>query len=125
MPSIRPILPVLALALLAPATAAAKGDDDIERTGTCTGASSAEIKLSEEDGRIETEFEVDQNRNGVRWGVVLFRNGTKVASRAHVTRAPSGSFESRFVTGNRAGVDRFVARATRSGEVCTARASIQ
>jgi len=42
-----------------------------------------------------------------------------------VTRAPSGSFESRFVTGNRAGVDRFVARATRSGEVCTARASIQ
>ena len=29
------------------------------------------LKLSEEDGRIEVEFEVDQNRNGVRWTVML------------------------------------------------------
>ena len=40
-----------------------------------------------------------------------------------VTRGPSGSFEARIVAGNRAGADRFVATATRSGETCTARAT--
>jgi hypothetical protein len=120
-----PILAALAAALLLAPTVAAKDGRDIRVAGTCSASTTSKLKLSPEDGGIEVEFEVDQNRNGVRWGVVLFRNGTKVASRAHVTRAPSGSFESRFVTGNRAGVDRFVARATRSGEVCTARASIQ
>ncbi len=39
------------------------------------------VKLSKEDGRIEVEFEVDQNRNGVRWHVVLLRNGVRVAGR--------------------------------------------
>ena len=126
MPSIRPILPVLALALLAPATAAAKGDDDIERTGTCTGASSAEIKLSEEDGRIETEFEVDQNRNGVRWTVVLKRNGKRVTKTTETTRGPSGSFELRRVLRDGAGDDRIKAKATSpTGEVCTARATFR
>ena len=107
-------------ALLA-STAAAK-DGDIEVAGTCTRATTSELKLSEEDGGIEVEFEVDQNRNGVRWRVVLFRNGSQVASRVRVTRAPSGSFEARFVT---AGSGRFVARATSpTGERCTARASM-
>ena len=115
----------LGITALAVAPLASAKDGDVRVRGTCSQGSTAKLKLSREGRGIEVEFEVDQNRNGVRWGVVLFRNGTKVASRAHVTRAPSGSFESRFVTGNRAGVDRFVARATRSGEVCTARASIQ
>ena len=100
-------------------------DGDIRVRGTCTKSSTSKLKLSEEDGRIEVEFEVDQNRNGVRWNVVLLRNGTQVAKRVRVTRAPSGSFEARFVTASRAGTDRFVARATSpSGEVCVARASI-
>ena len=107
--------------LLAP-TAAAK-DGDVRVAGTCTKATSSKLKLSEEDGRIEVEFEVDQNRNGVRWTVVLFRNGTQVARRVPITRGPSGSFEARFVTANSQGVDRFVARATRAGERCSASAS--
>jgi hypothetical protein len=109
-------------ALLAVPTALAK-DGDIEVAGTCTKATTSKLKLSEEDGGIEVEFEVDQNRNGVRWRVVLLRNGQQVASRVRVTRGPSGSFEARVVTGNRPGVDRFVARATRVGERCSARAS--
>jgi hypothetical protein len=107
--------------LLAP-TAVAK-DGDVLVAGTCTKATSSKLKLSEEDGGIEVELEVDQNRNGVRWLVVLFRNGAEVGRRVRVTRGPSGSFEARFVTANRAGLDRFVARATRVGERCSARAS--
>ena len=110
-----------ALAILAP-TAAAK-DGDIEVAGTCTRATSSELKLSEEDGGIEVEFEVDQNRNGVRWRVRLFHNGRLIANTVRVTRGPSGSFEVERRTANRPGVDRFVARATRVGERCTARAS--
>ena len=107
--------------LLAPGAMAKDGD--VLRAGTCTKATTSKLKLSEEDGGIEVEFEVDQNRNGVRWSVVLLRNGTQVARRVGVTRGPSGSFEARVVTANRPGVDRFVARATRPGERCSARAS--
>jgi hypothetical protein len=108
--------------LLLPTTALAK-DGDVRVAGSCTASTTSKLKLSEEDGGIEVEFEVDQNRNGVRWAVVLQRNGTVVGRRVKVTRGPSGSFEARFVTRNGAGADRFVARATRSGESCTARAS--
>jgi hypothetical protein len=108
-------------ALLALAPAALAKDGDVRVAGTCTKASSSKLKLSREDAGTEVEFEVDQNRNGVRWRVVLFRNGRQVASRVRVTQAPSGSFEARFVT---AGSGRFVARATSpTGERCSARAS--
>ena len=105
------------------ATGAAAKDGDVLVAGTCTGPSTAKLKLSDEDGAVEVELEVDQNRNGVRWTVALFRNGTQVARRVRVTRGPSGSFETRFVTPNRPGVDSFVAKAARVGERCSARAS--
>ncbi|MDW8337687.1 MAG: hypothetical protein RMM28_00930 [Thermoleophilia bacterium] len=114
----------LATALLAAPTALAKRDDDVRVWGTCTGGSTVKLKLSEEDGGIEVELEVDQNRNGVRWSVAIWRNGTLAVRTARVTKAPSGSFELRIVTPDRPGTDRFVGRATSpSGEVCTARAS--
>jgi hypothetical protein len=103
-------------------SAAAK-DGDVERAGTCTRASTAKVKLSDEDGRIEVEVEVDQNRRGARWTVALYRNGAFVGRRVRLTRGPSGSFEARFLTRNGAGVDRFVARASRVGERCVARAA--
>jgi hypothetical protein len=119
-------LAVLALAatMLTAAPVATAKDGDVLRRGTCTGGATSKIKLSEEDGRIEVEFEVDQNRNGVRWLVRIAQNGRQVARLSRVTRPPSGSFEARIVRPNRAGTDVFRARATsRSGEVCTARAS--
>ena len=105
------------------ATGAAAKDGDVLVAGTCTGPSDAKLKLSEEDGGIEVEFEVDQNRNGVRWVVTLHRNGVLVGSRSRVTRGPSGSFEVGFVARNGVGADRFVGRAARVGERCVARAS--
>ena len=92
--------------------------------GTCTGPRSSKLELSEEDGRIEVEFEVDQNRNGIRWTVTLRRPTTLLVRTTRVTRGPSGSFELRRVVGNRAGPDRINARAMRaSGEVCRASAT--
>ena len=81
---------VLPTALAAVPAAPAK-DGDVRRAGRCTGASTAKIKLSEENGRIEIEFEVDQNRVGVRWNIVLRRNGTVIRRASRVTRAERGS----------------------------------
>jgi hypothetical protein len=117
------LLVLLAAAVVWPVAAVAK-DGDIRRAGHCTGNSTSKIKLSEEDGRIETEFEVDQNRNGVRWKVTLKRNGVRVVSTHATTRGPSGSFEVRRVLANGAGADRITAKAVSpSGETCTARAT--
>jgi hypothetical protein len=117
------LVAVLGASLVLAAAAGAK-DGDVLRAGTCTQASTSKLKLGPEDGGIEVEFEVDQNRNGVRWKVVVVRNGSVVASRTRVTRGPSGSFELELVTRNVSGTDRFVARATRAGETCTARGAI-
>ena len=122
---LRQLIPVAALAtalVAVPATSAKDGDVLVR--GTCTGATTSKLKLSEEDGRIEVEFEVDQNRNGVRWTVTLRRPTALLVRTTRVTRGPSGSFELRRVVGNRAGSDRIIARATRSsGEVCRAAAT--
>ena len=119
------LIAVAALAtalVVVPATSAKDGDVLVR--GTCTGATTSKLKLSEEDGRIEVEFEVDQNRNGVRWTVTLRRPTTLLVRTTRVTRGPSGSFELRRVVGNRAGSDRIIARAARSsGEVCRAAAT--
>ena len=113
------------LALLLVPTSFGK-DGDVLVRGTCSGASSSKLKLSEEDGRIEVEFEVDQNRNGVRWTVSLRRvtaaGPRLLASGTRITRAPSGSFEFRRVVADRAGADTIRARATRTGEACSATA---
>ena len=115
------IAALVALVVLAPAAAK---DGDVLVRGTCTGSSSSKLKLSEENGRIEVEFEVDQNRSGVRWSVVLRRPTAVVARATAVTRGPSGSFELRRVVADLAGSDRITARATRaSGEVCRATAA--
>jgi hypothetical protein len=131
MTTMRFVVPLLAALVLgiAPVPVATAKDGDVLVRGTCSGASSAKLKLSLEDGGIETEFEVDQNRSGVRWRVTLRRvvaAGTRLLfTGSRVTRAPSGSFELRRVVGNRGGRDTIRARAVSpSGEVCSATARI-
>ena len=113
---------VAAVALAAVPAAFAK-DGDVRVAGTCTAASTSKLKLSEENGRIEVEFEVDQNRNGVSWAVAVRRNGQVARRVVRVTRGPSGSFEARVVVPNGGGADRIAAVATRRGETCRAAAS--
>ena len=65
----------------------------------------------------------DRNRNGQRWTVRITDNRHLIFAGTKVTVAPSGAFEVRRLTPNRAGVDHFVAvaRNTRTAEVCVAR----
>lgn len=121
----------LAAVLIATAPMAAGrgggGDDgDVRVAGRCSMGSTAKLALSPEDGRVEVELEVDENRVGSRWGVALNRNGTPVARRAATTRRPSGSFEVRRVVapGSPRTVVTAVARRAATGEVCRARAVI-
>jgi hypothetical protein len=132
---------VLAAVALTPATALAKGGDDDgpgddrggrggdrtaqTATGRCTDGSTVKLKAKHDDGRIETELEVDQNRNGVRWTVRLRRDGATVVTTSATTRAPSGSFSVERRIADPAGSNRITARATSpSGEVCTASVSV-
>jgi hypothetical protein len=113
---------LLSVALLAVPAGTMARDGDIIRRGNCSGATDWKLKLSPEDGRIEAEAEIDQNRNGVTWNWTFKRNGNQFAAGSSTTKAPSGSFEVRRVTRDGAGDDRFVFRAVnpRTGEVCRA-----
>ena len=99
--------------------------DEKRVTGTCTDGSTVKLKAKPDDGRLEVEFEVDQNRDGVRWKVRARRNGKLVIRTSAVTQAPSGSFSVERKIANPAGSDRIVARATSpTGEVCKASLTI-
>jgi hypothetical protein len=108
--------------LAAAPLASAKSGPVVKVGGVCGKNSTSKLKLKHEDRGIEVEFEVDQNRNGIPWKVSLRRNGSLVASKTVLTRGPSGSFSlNRVIAGTHGTV---VAVATRSGERCSATATI-
>jgi hypothetical protein len=119
----------MALALLAtPASTLARngGGGAITHAGVCSANSTSKIKIKPDNGKIEVEFEVDQNRNNRTWHVVLKDNGTVFFSGNRTTHAPSGSFSVSKLVANGAGTDKITARAVNltSGEVCRASASL-
>jgi hypothetical protein len=113
----------LLVGALGSGSALAKAGDVIRR-GPCSGSSHWKLKLSEDNGRIEVEYEVDQNRVGVVWRVRIRHDGDLVFAGRRTTKPPSGSFTVRILQRNRAGDDVFRGRAvnTRTGEVCPGRA---
>ena len=113
------VLLVTAVAL--PALASARNDPGVIRSGSCSGSGATwKLKAKHDDGRVETEFEVDQNVAGRRWNVVIRRNGVVVFRGARITRPPSGSFSITRRIANAAGRDRILAtaRALAGGAVC-------
>jgi hypothetical protein len=115
------ITALLAIGVALPAVAPAKDNPGVMRTGVCSGlGASWKLKAKHDDGRVETEFEVDQNRNGRRWNVVIRRNGVVVFRGSRITRPPSGSFSVNRRIANAAGRDRIVstARSVGGGGVC-------
>jgi hypothetical protein len=117
---------VVGLLLMIPATTALAGQQDVIRRGSCSGQSDWKLKLSPEDGRVEVEFEVDQNVVGDRWRVRIRHDGDVAFRTTRTTRGASGSFEARAIEPNHAGSDAFRARARNlsTGEVCVGRASL-
>jgi hypothetical protein len=89
-----------------------------ERAGD--GSADWKLKAQHDNGGIETEFEVDQNRVGKRWKVVICQNGIKRFEGIRTTKAPSGSFMVRRLLDNTAGSDRIVAKARSlaTGQTC-------
>jgi hypothetical protein len=114
------MLAALTMLGLVAAPAAQAKEGDVIRRGSCSGRSDWKLKLSPQDGRIEAEFEVDQNVSGERWRVRIRHEGELAFRGRRTTRGASGSFEVRIVEPDRSGADRFVARARNlsSGEVC-------
>ncbi|MEX1100844.1 MAG: hypothetical protein WD739_01455 [Actinomycetota bacterium] len=86
-------------------------DDDVIVEKDCSGPSDLKLKLSPEHGRIEVEFEVDQNVVGDSWRVVLRHDGERFFRGVLVTQEPSGSFEVRRVVDNEQGDDLIQAKA--------------
>jgi hypothetical protein len=113
---------LVALAPTALAAPAKDGDGRVLQSGRCSAGTTWKLKAKADDGRIETEFEVDQNRNGRRWHVTLQRNGVVVFKGTRTTVAPSGSFEVRRLLAPTGGSVRIVAtaKAVRGGETCRA-----
>jgi hypothetical protein len=111
--------------LLSAAPAALANDADVIKRGSCSGASDWKLKLSPENGKIEVEFEVDQNNVGDTWRVRIFQDGDRIFRGTRVTKAPSGSFEVRVVAPNTAGEDTFraTARNLSTDETCVGRAT--
>ena len=105
------------LALVSPA--AARDNPGVLKTGKCTSGTTWKFKAKGEDAGVETEFEVDQNRVGRRWSLVLRRNGSVVFRGVRRTVAPSGSFEVRKILSG-GGRITATARALSSGETCRA-----
>ena len=112
------------LLALAPTALAggSKGGDGIVKRGKCTASSTWKLKAKSDNGRIETEFEVDQNRVGKRWRVKLVRNGSSAFSGIRRTVAPSGSFTLRRLLVASTPSTRIVAtaKALQGGESCRA-----
>jgi hypothetical protein len=113
------------MVLAAPGIANAKGPG-VTAKGKCSAASSSQIKIKTDNGRIDTEFEVDQNRVGQKWNVAIIDNGVVVARTAATTTAPSGSFTVHRLIPNRAGTNRVTgfAKNVATGETCAATASL-
>lgn len=109
------------LALGSPALGA--GDPGVLKTGKCSAGATCKLEAKRDDGGVEAEFEVDQNRVGRRWSVVLSRDGSVVFRGIRRTVAPSGSFEVRKIV---PGGGRMVAtaKALAGGQTCRAAVSV-
>ncbi|MEP6853835.1 MAG: hypothetical protein ABJA33_00075 [Pedococcus sp.] len=115
------VLGVALVATIGAQPASAKGLD-VRASGTCSKGSAWKLKAKADNGRIQTELEVDSNKVGQAWSVRLSDNGVLLWSGQRTTVAPSGSFSLNRLVANRAGTDRITAtaRTTSTGETCTA-----
>jgi hypothetical protein len=116
---------IVSLAAIA-APGIASAGDDVRSGGKCSGSSTSKIKAKARDGKLEIEFEVDQNKNGVPWKVKIKDNGDVRFRGTAKTKAPSGSFSIETRIPDQAGADSIkgIGRSKRTGERCVAKVKI-
>lgn len=108
------VIALLALALVVPTAALARGGGsrpEVRVAGSCGKGARSKLKLKQDNSAIETEFEVDNNRVGTAWRVVLVHDGHVAFRGTRHTHAPSGSFTVARRISNLRGADRVTARA--------------
>jgi hypothetical protein len=91
------------------------------RLGHCSGSTDWEMEVYLEDGRIESEFEVDHSRSGAHWDWTMKNDGSRFAN-GHATIASGrDSFVVVRFSTNGPGPDTIVSRAVNraTGEVCS------
>ncbi len=115
----------LALGAAAPALGSARDDDDARVKGTCGRGVTSQLRLRAEDGAISVEFELDSNRGGRRWRLVLVHERRVVWRGRARTRSGSGSFRIRRSVPDFSGVDQVSVRASApSGNTCQATTAV-
>lgn len=90
---------------------------EVRTGGQCTGSAEWKLKVKDDDGGVEVEFEVDSNVVGQAWAYTLNGPDGVLASGTRTTTAPSGSF-SVEVRAAGAATDTFTAVATFNGQTC-------
>ncbi|HYG93967.1 MAG TPA: hypothetical protein VD859_10305 [Nocardioides sp.] len=100
------------------------GDEEVTRSGSCSGSTGWTMTAKGDDGRIEIETEIVSGVSGQKWRWVL-RHDDSVSARGKAkTSEPGGSFEvKRKTVDAEGGTDRFKFRAVHrgDGEKCVAR----
>ena len=77
-----------------PAVASADDGGEVRKAGSCTGASSMNIRIRADDGKIHVELEIEGRRRGASWSVILLRE-RRIAFRGDI-RARKGNREVRL-----------------------------
>jgi hypothetical protein len=110
---------VAATPLLIATPAGAKGGSPtVEARGGCAGGGGWKLSAKHDDRRIEVEYEVDTNRPGQLWHVVLTDNTVRIFAGQRRTVASSGSFTVGVRTADRRGIDTIRAHATLGNRSC-------
>jgi hypothetical protein len=91
------------------------------RTASCTGSTDWEMEVYLEDGRIESEFEIDHSRSGATWNWTMKNDGSQFASGQATVRSGRDSVVVNRFSSNGPGPDTIVSRAVNraTGEVCS------
>jgi hypothetical protein len=113
------LMAVAAAPMLIATPAGAKGGSPtVEARGSCVGGGSWKLSAKHDDRRIEVEYEVDTNRPGQLWHVVLTDNAVGIFAGQRRTVAPSGSFTVSVRPPDRPGIDTIRAHATLGARSC-------
>ena len=98
---------------------------EVRVAGKCGSGATSKLKLKNDDGAIEVEFEVDQNRSGPAWKVTIVRERKVVVRPSATTSGRSGSFSVERKISDLDGADLVTARGVGpKGLTCEATATL-